>query len=499
MTTTGTGTDKAIEVTSPATGRRLGEVPRHSRAETRAAFVAARRAQRSWAEVSVRRRRKVLLALHDLVLEHRDEIMDLIQDENGKSRLSAFEEVLDVVLTCRYYGYAGPRLLKEKRRRGPVPVFTRTREQYAPRGVVGIIAPFNYPFSLALSDALAALLAGNAVVLKPDSQTPLSALRGLELLREAGLPEGVLQVVTGAGAEVGQEIVAQCDYLMFTGSTATGEKLAQQASARLIGCSMELGGKNPMIVADDADLDRAVEGAWAACFSNSGQLCISIERIYVHRKVADEFTRRFVARVEQMRVGPGHDWETDMGSQISPEHTDKIAAFVDDAVAHGARVLTGGRRLRELGDAFYAPTVLADVPPAADLYSQEIFGPVVYIEVVDSLDAAVDRANDTEYGLNASVWAAPRTARGVAERLHAGTVNINEGYAPAWSALDAPMGGWKKSGLGRRHGAHGLLKYTEQRNVTQTRFINLLANRLPRQKYADAMAAALQAGRRFLR
>ncbi|MBA4503982.1 succinic semialdehyde dehydrogenase [Corynebacterium sanguinis] len=487
------------DIINPATGEVVATVTAHTKEDTREAFAVARRAQKRWAKTSFRQRRKIFLKFHNLVIDNRDKIMDTIQAENGKNRLSALEEVLDVAMTARHYAYRAEKLLKPKGRRPAVPVLTSTREEYAPKGVVGAIAPFNYPLTLAVSDAIPAILAGNTVVLKPDSQTPLSALLAAELLSEAGLPDGIFNVITGRGSEVGQAITEECDYLMFTGSTETGRSLAEQVAPRLIDYSMELGGKNPLIVADDADIERAVNGIWPACFGNSGQLCISIERIYVHRKVADKFIPAFVNRVKQLKVGGGTDWNIDMGSLISAEHADLVERFVDDAVSKGATVLTGGKRLRELGDAFYAPTVLADVPESADLHRDEVFGPVVYIEVVDSNDEAVRRANDTEYGLNSSVWASPSTGKKLASRLESGTVNINEGYAPAWSAMDAPMGGWKASGVGRRHGDHGITKYTESRNVTQTRFMNVVNNGIDSQTWATTLATTLKLGRDILR
>lgn len=255
-----------ITVTSPSSGDHLGEVAEHSAAETTAAFVAARRAQRQWQETAVTRRKQILLRLHDAILQRQDEILDLIQRETGKSRASAFEEVMDVAITARHCAYAAGRLLAPRRARGALPILTRTRVERDPVGVVGVIAPWNYPFSLAASDAIAAIAMGNAVVLKPDSQTPLSALKAAELLADAGLPEHVFQVVTGSGRVVGQAIAHECDYLMFTGSTATGRELAAIAGRRLIGYSAELGGKNPLIVAPDADLARTVPGCGPPAF-----------------------------------------------------------------------------------------------------------------------------------------------------------------------------------------------------------------------------------------
>lgn len=466
--------------------------------EVQSACARARRAQAQWALTPVRTRREIMLRLHDLILDHQVELIDLIQTETGKSRSSAFDEVIDVALTARHYAYRAGCLLRTTRVRGALPVLTHTTVQRSPRGVVGIIAPWNYPLSMALSDAIPALLAGNAVVLKPDEKTTGTAIRGLELLEEAGLPGQVMQVVPGPGPTVGQEIVEQCDYLMFTGSTATGRKLAAQAGERLIGFSAELGGKNPLIVCPDADMDRAARGAVQACFSNTGQLCISIERIYVHEAVADSFLSRFLALVNDLSLG--HGWTDDVGSLISAEHLARVDELVDDAILHGARVLAGGRPLPDLGPTFYAPTVLIDVPPTARLHADEVFGPVVYVEKVASLDEAVAKANDSSYGLSASVWGRERTARDVAARLQAGAVNINDGFAAAWASLDAPMGGWKSSGVGRRHADEGLLKYTESRTVAAQRLMPLAGpSTMPRERYASLLSQALRVFKRVLR
>lgn len=489
-----------LTVTSPVTGFHIGDVPLHSSADTSDAFSRARLVQPAWAATPVAQRKKIMLRLHDLLLERQAEFLDIIQDETGKNRASAFDEILDVAVTARHYAHAAARLLKPRRTRGAVPVLTRTHVERAPKGVVGIISPWNYPLALALSDAIPALLAGNAVVLKPDEKTPHTALRALALLEEAGLPRDVMQVLTGRGAVTGQAVAQECDYLMFTGSTAVGRRLGATAGERLIGFSAELGGKNPLIVAPDADVARAARGAVTACFSNSGQLCISIERIYVHRAVADAFLTAFIAETGAMRIGGGREWTVDMGSLISVEHKDRVASLVRDAVSRGATVLAGGRELTDLGPAFYSPTILTDVPSDAELFGEESFGPVVAVQVVDSIDEAVLLANESPYGLNASVWGAGPTARKIASRLHTGTVNINEGFAAAWGSLDAPMGGWKQSGVGRRHGDVGLLKYTEERTVAVQRTLPLSGPAtMPREQYAQVMSKALRYGRVVLR
>ncbi|MHA2787721.1 succinic semialdehyde dehydrogenase [Corynebacterium sp. S7] len=489
-----------LSVTNPTTGASIGDVPLYDETTTREVFHKARLAQKSWAQVPISERKKIFLRYHDLVLERQDQLMDLIQAENGKNRRSAFEEVLENAITARHYAYATGRLLKTKRAKGALPILTKTEIEHSPVGVVGIIAPWNYPLTLSMSDAIPAILAGNSVVLKPDSNTPMTALLGAELLAEAGLPGGVFNVVPGSGSKVGQTIVAECDYLMFTGSTATGRRLAAQAGERLIGFSGELGGKNPLIVTADADPKAIVRGVRDACFSNSGQLCISIERIYVHENVAEEFIAEFSQAVNSMVIAADDSWDTDMGSLISPEHTNNVAEFVEDAVSKGATVLAGGKRLPELGEAFYAPTVLIDVPESARLFSEEVFGPVVRIEVVRSHEEAIEKANDTEYGLNASIFGPSRTARAIASQLEAGTVNINEGYAAGWASLDAPMGGWKQSGAGRRHGDGGLLKYTEARTVADQRLTPIAGpESIGAKRWNGLLTVALKVARDYLR
>ena len=308
--------------------------------------------------------------------------------------------------------------------------------------------------------------AGNGIVIKPDSQTPFTAIRAFEMLEEAGLPKGLVQIITGPGTQVGTAIIDSCDYVMFTGSTATGRTVAKSAAERLIGFSAELGGKNAMIITADADLDRAVEGATVACFANTGQLCISIERLYVDQSIVSAFTERFGRRVAALTLSADQTYGPEVGALASADQLEKIAEHVDDAVAKGATVVAGAKARPELGPYFYEPTVLANVTAEMDLYREETFGPVVAIYPYATVDEAVEAVNDTEYGLNASVYCGD-VAKGtkVAERLMAGTVNVNDGYSSGWASLGAPMGGMKASGVGRRHGREGLLKYTESQTV----------------------------------
>lgn len=453
-------------ITSPLTGEVIGEVPLGTAEDVDAAVAECRRVQRRWAQTPVKERAAVLLRYHDLVLEHQDEMLDLIQAENGKARVWAFEEVMDQAVTARYYARLAPRALRPTPRLTAMPGLVSTREHHVPKGVVGVISPWNYPLVLAVSDALAALVAGNGIVIKPDSQTPFTALRAFELLEEAGLPEGLVQIVTGPGTAVGKAIIESADYVMFTGSTETGRTIASQAAERLVGFSAELGGKNPMIITSDVDLDRAVEGATVACFANTGQLCISIERIYVDQSIATAFTNRFANRVRSLQLGAQQEYGPEVGALASKAQVDKLTEHLNDATEKGARVVAGGQLRTDIGPFFHEPTVLADVTPEMAVHREETFGPLVAIYPFTTIDEAIEQANDTDYGLNASVFCGDtKKGKAIAARLMAGTVNVNDGYSSAWATLDAPMGGMKQSGVGRRHGREGLLKYTESQTI----------------------------------
>jgi succinate-semialdehyde dehydrogenase/glutarate-semialdehyde dehydrogenase len=468
------GTAPSVTTHAPFSGAPIVELPQSSPDDVVAAAERARAAQRQWALRSIEDRAQVFLRLHDLVLDAREDLMDLIQAENGKSRRDAYLEVADIAITCRYYARTAATVLAPSGRSGLIPGLTSVQELRHPRGVVTVISPWNYPLSLAAGDSIPALLAGNAVLQKADNQTALTALYALDLARRAGVPEDLWQVVLGRGSTIGDQLLDAADYVMFTGSSESGRRIAQEAGRRLVDCSLELGGKNAMVVLDDADLRRAAEGAVRACFSSSGQLCISIERMYVADAVYDDFVERFLAGVQAMQVGGAYDFSCQMGSLTSTEQIEVVQRHVEDAVSKGATVLAGGRARPDLGPFFYEPTVLTDVVEGMECFAEETFGPLVSIYRVHSDDEAVELANATRYGLNASVWSrSARRGRDVAARLRAGTVNVNEAYAAAWGSIDAPMGGMGDSGLGRRHGSAGILKYTESQTVARQRLFNL--------------------------
>ena len=465
---------KFVTPVSPFLDVQIDPVPESSVTDVVAAVAAARVAQVAWQNTEISQRVRILDKFHDLLIANQDQLLDVIQKETGKSRFHAADEVLGLTMITALYAKIGKKALKPQRRAGALPIFTKTYMVSQPKGVVGIISPWNYPFVLSICDALPALLAGNTVVIRPDNQTLWSAIYGLDLLYEAGLPDGVVTIVVGDGPTVGTALIEEVDYICFTGSTKTGKIVSAQAGARLIGASLELGGKNPMIVCADAKLETFLELAVRGCFTSAGQLCVSIERMYIHDSIYEEFLSAFVAKVKELTLGAQLGWGYDVGSLATPELAQRVSSAIDNAVAQGAKVETGARRRTDIGPNVYEPTVLTGVTKAMTISTEEVFGPCVYVQPFSNSEEAIALANDSIYGLSASVITSdPKHGRYLAEQIRCGSVNINEGFAAAYGSVASPMGGMGESGLGRRHGIEGLLRFTQPQTIARQRWISI--------------------------
>lgn len=464
----------SFDAISPLDGEGFAQIPVSDAPDVDRAIRAAREYQPEWASVPAAERAECLLRYHDLLLDNMEPLLDLICVESGKARLDAYMELVHLALTARYYGRRAPALLRTARGLGVLPGLTRIDINRIPKGVVGLITPWNYPLTMGLCDGIAALVAGNTIVHKPASQTVMTALAGLDLLRQAGIPAQAWQVVAGSGSKIGPQLVEKTDMICFTGSTETGRTLAASTGEQLKSISAELGGKNAALVLTDADVQAAAEGLARACFNNAGQLCVHIERIYVDQTIYEQFKASFVDVVGQLNLAPGLDWASEMGTLISPDQLEKVTAHVADAQAKGASVLVGGQPRPDLAPWCHEPTVLEGVTEQMDCHLGETFGPVVSLYSFSGEADAVRQANLGSQGLNASIWTRDEAkGRDLARRLRAGTVNINEGYAAALASIDGPMGGMGESGMGRRQGAEGLLRFTETQTVATQRLMPL--------------------------
>jgi acyl-CoA reductase-like NAD-dependent aldehyde dehydrogenase len=454
--------------TNPATGETLQEFECATESEVQNAIGRAHHAQPAWESLGVGKRLKILREFQRLLYLKKSEVAQLITREAGKPYVEALlAEVLVVLDTVRFLAENAYRLLRDEAvPHGNLALKTKSgRLIREPYGVIGIISPWNYPFSIPATESLAALAAGNSVVLKPSEFTSLTALRLESLLHEAGVPKEVFQVISGNGATGAallgtspphQIDAATIDKLVFTGSVPTGKRIAQAAAARLLPVVLELGGKDPMLVLDDADIEVASSAAVWGAFMNAGQACLSVERCYVHRSLYAPFLEACVRKTLQLRVGNGMDEDTDVGPMIHERQLLNVESQVDEARAQGARVLTGATRLPALGANFYSPTVLADVTSAMRIMREETFGPVLPVMPFDSDEEAIQLANQSEYGLAASVWTRDRTrGEAMARRIQAGAVMVNDLIA-CFGISEAPHGGIKASGVGRSHGRFGL-------------------------------------------
>ncbi|MGA2903385.1 MAG: aldehyde dehydrogenase family protein [Candidatus Korobacteraceae bacterium] len=457
-----------LVTTNPATGEVLAELACATPGDVRDAVLRAKAAQPQWQATPVRERIAVLRRFQQLLSERHDDVARLICREAGKPTAEALATevlvVLDAAQFCIRHAHSFLRdqplphaNLAMKTKRGKL-----VREPY---GVIGIVAPWNYPFSIPAIETLGALVTGNAVVLKPSEFTPLIALELERLLLAAGLHPDLMQVVVGEGPAGAALVESPIDKLIFTGSVATGKRVGEAAARRLLPVVLELGGKDPMIVLDDADLEIATSGALWGAFMNAGQTCLSVERCYVHRSLYGPFLEMCRQKIARLRVGNGIDSEVEIGPMIHERQLKIVEAQVNDALQRGARLLAGGKRLSELGPNFYAPTLLADVTRDMRLMQEETFGPVLPVAPFDSDEEAISLANDSDFGLAASVWTRSRQrGEAMAARVKAGTVMLND-MISCFGIAEAPHGGFKQSGIGRTHGELGLQEMVQVKYV----------------------------------
>ncbi|MEO7969973.1 MAG: succinic semialdehyde dehydrogenase [bacterium] len=463
-------TEKQREIISydPGTGAEIGRAPLSSTADVTAAVERARSAQPSWANLSFRERRRVILRARALLLDDADQIAQLISRETGKPAAEALAmEIVPTLDAMHYFAHASENLLRpQKIDIGQYGLMGRSsRLIFKPLGVVGIISPWNFPLATPAQEIVMALMAGNAVVLKPSELTPLIALKLGELFERAGLPNHLLEIVTGDGSSGAALIDARVDRIMFTGSVATGKRVAEAAAKYLTPVVLELGGKDPMIVLEDADINNAARGAVWGAFANSGQACASVERCYVQESIADKFIERVVAETKALKQGLGSDPGIDVGSMSNDRQLQIVSDHVEEAKARGAQILTGGKRATNLPGLFYEPTVLTKVDHRMTIMRDETFGPVLPVMTFKTEAEAIELANDSLYGLTASVWTR-NIARGkrIAALVHAGTVMVNE-VVYTHGIAQTPWGGIKESGYGRTHGRMGLLELVNAQHV----------------------------------
>ncbi len=496
MGSAATDVSAAATITSinPATGEPLGEVPMMSADEVKSAVERARAAQRDWAKLSLEARCRRVAKFADVLMSRAEEVIDVLVREAGKTRIEALGmELILVADLVRYFVKHAPEMLAPEQIPLHLMKHRASYVHFVPRGVVGIIAPWNFPFSIPMGETMMALIAGNGVVLKPSEVTPLIALKAREIYQAADLPPELFQVVTGRGPTGAALIDSGIDYCVFTGSVATGRKVAAACGERLIPCTLELGGKAPAIVCGDADLDRAAQAIVWGGFANAGQVCASVERVYAVDSIHDALVAKVVRVAKQLRQGdasaPG---DVDMGAMSWDQQVSHVEKLVGAAVAQGAKADTGGRR----NGMFFEPTVLTGCKQDMDVMRKEIFGPVIPIMRVGSEDEAVKLANDSHLGLLAYVFTRDRErGKRLAERIEAGTVMVND-VLNTYACPETPWGGVKQSGIGRTHSAIGLRDMCETRHVNHDRVA--FGREVWWYPYKDSTFRALLRGARLL-
>jgi succinate-semialdehyde dehydrogenase/glutarate-semialdehyde dehydrogenase len=453
---------------NPSTGKENGRVPLLGAGEVAAAVKKARQAQQAWSQLSFRARAEFILRAREIVLAQVDEIASLISRETGKPPAEATSMEIVPTLDLMYYFARNTErlLLRQKIDIGQYELMGRSSYLvYKPLGVAGIISPWNFPWATPLDEVVMALMAGNAVVLKPSELTPLSALKIGEVFREARLPDGLLEIVTGDGSTGAALVEAGVDKIMFTGSVATGKRVAEAAARHLTPVVLELGGKDPMVVLEDANLANAARAAVWGGFCNAGQACASIERLYVHESVAKEFTKLVVTETRKLKLGPPAEAQVDLGAMTNERQLEIVEDHIQDAVEHGAHIETGGHRVENSDGWFHEPTVVTNVDHSMEIMREETFGPVLPIMTFKTDDEAVRLANDSIYGLTAAVFTGDITrGRRLAERIDAGTVMVNE-VVYTHAIAQTPWGGVKHSGYGRTHGRLGLLELVTPQHI----------------------------------
>ncbi|MCX6394025.1 MAG: succinic semialdehyde dehydrogenase [Solirubrobacterales bacterium] len=466
------GSASTINVDNPATGEIVGTIDITTPDQLAEMAARGRAAQPGWEALGFAGRAEVFARCQKWIMDNKEELIETIISETGKTYEDALlAEISYTAGAFKYWAKEAPEFLADERVKTSSPLVKGRKlvVRHAPVGVVGVIGPWNFPMTNSFGDCIPAMAAGNSVILKPSEVTPLTSLVVAKGMKACGIPEGVFQVATGDGT-TGSALIDNVDFIMFTGSTRTGRKVAVKAAENLIPYGLELGGKDPMIVMADADVERAANFASYFSMNNAGQVCISVERVYVEAPIYDEFVQKVTDKVKTLRqgasTGPG---SIDLGAVIFQPQIDIVEAHVNDAVAKGAKVLTGGHAKRE-GGRFFEPTVLVDVDHTMDCMTEETFGPTLPIMKVDSVDEAIRLANDSVYGLQATVFSGNiEKAEAVARQLEAGAVCVNDCQVN-YTALEIPMGGWKTSGVGVRHGAPGIRKYTKSQTILVTKF-----------------------------